>query len=183
MEKYFAQTLQWATVIALLCQITATAEEIPPVLAESNSTFEATDEATGATAPHIKNAKQKAPLFRHTTYPAAWKAAQKTNRPLLVYVCMPNCPHCTKMKLQTFGLPQVKKLVSSSFETINASRYTHATLVQNLNIKWYPTTVLVGPNNKVLDVIEGYVDAQKLTLRLQTGLASLTPVVPETQTR
>jgi hypothetical protein len=49
-----------------------------------------------------------------------------------------------------------------------------------LNVRWYPTTVLVGSDNKVLDVIEGYVDANSLKQRLQLGLAA---AHSDTQTR
>ena len=123
------------------------------------------------------------PLFQHATYPDAWRAAQKSNRPILVYVSMPNCPYCVKMKQQVYQLPHVKQLVSSSFETIRVGRYTHADLVRKLRIKWYPTTVLVGPNNKILDVIEGYAEANQFRQRLHTGIASLRKKSVTTQLR
>jgi len=86
---------------------------------------------------------------------------------------MPNCHYCVKMSQQVYHYNPVKQLVSNSFETIKVGRYSHAELVQKLRIKWYPTTVVVGPNNKILDVIEGYADASSFQRRLQTGLASL----------
>ena len=52
------------------------------------------------------------------------------------------------------------------------SRQTHPKLVKSLKVKWFPTTVLVGRNNKVMDVIEGYVDAKTFQRRLKVGLAS-----------
>ena len=113
-----------------------------------------------------------ASVFRHHSYPEAWTAAQKSNRPILVYISMPHCPYCVKMIEKTYGVPEVGKLVSSSFETVYAGRFSHAKLVRMLKVKWYPTTVLVGPNNKVLDVIEGYVDSKTFQRRLQTGLAA-----------
>lgn len=118
-------------------------------------------------------AEKTGPLFQHATYPEAWKAAQKSNRPILIYVCMPNCPHCTKMMEKTYELSHVDKLVRGSFETIHVGRYSHAKLISKLKIKWYPTTVLVSPNNKVLDMIEGYVAAPKFEQRLYTGLANV----------
>jgi hypothetical protein len=123
------------------------------------------------------------PLFQHANYPDAWKAAQQSNRPILVFVSMPNCHYCVKMKDQVLQQPQVKELVSGSFETVLAGRYTHAALVEKLHVKWYPTIVLVGPNNKVLDVIEGYAEQTKFQQRLQTSLASLQKIDPSSQTR
>ena len=66
----------------------------------------------------------------------------------------------------------VSRLVTTSFETIRADRFRHAQLVQSLRVKLYPTTVLVGSDNRVLDVIEGYVEAEEFLHRLKSGLAS-----------
>ncbi len=123
-------------------------------------------------------------LFQHATYPAAWKAAQQSNRPILVFVSMPNCHYCVKMKEQVYCLPRVKDLVSNSFETLKADRFAHPKLISSLKIRLYPTTVLVSPNNKIVDVIEGYSDPAKFQQRLQTGLASLsTPSVEKVAAR
>ena len=127
-----------------------------------------------STSVDQESPETKKPLFEHSSYPKAWKAAQKTNRPILIYVCMPNCPHCVKMMERTYEMPKVEQMVHSSFETIRVGRYKDAELVRKLKIKWFPTTVLVSPNNKVLDMIEGYVDAKRFQQRLQTGLASVT---------
>lgn len=151
----------------------AAAVQVEPIAAEAVVAVDS-GESVPAVGPR--------PLFQHDTYPGAWRAAQKSNRPILVFVSMPNCHYCVKMKQQVYELSKVKQLVSSSFETVKAGRYTHAKLVEKLHIKWYPTTVLVGPNNKILDVIEGYADANQFQQRLHTGLASLNQ--PETtQTR
>lgn len=123
------------------------------------------------------------PLFKHASYPAAWTASQESNRPILVYVTMPQCPHCSKMIDSTYGCKEVDEMVKGSFETVQASRYTHATLISKLHVRWYPTTVLVGPNNKVLDIIEGYVDANTFKRRLQVGIASASSSATATQTR
>ncbi len=113
------------------------------------------------------------PLFRHGSYPTAWKAAQQSNRPILIFVSMPNCPHCVKMIDQTYHRPEVEQVVRGSFETVYAGRQSHAQLVRRLQIKWYPTTILVSPSNKVLDKIEGYVDAKSFGRRLRTGIAAV----------
>jgi len=165
MRKIFAQVTLLVVVMAISLQ-DFTYAETPFAEAEAVAV-----EATLEKEPS---------LFRHSTYPAAWKAAQKSNRPILVYVGMPNCPHCVKMVKKTYERPEVGTFVTSSFETVYAGRFTHAKLVQMLDVKWYPTTILVGPNNKVLDVIEGYVDSKAFKQRLQTGLAAASST---TQTR
>lgn len=179
-------TATFITVIATsVSPLTVRAEDAPP-LADVKK-----PEVSTAAAPNVERnsssaeskVEQQDPaapishkpraLFQHATYPAAWKAAQQSNRPILVFVSMPKCHYCVKMKQQVLCLPHVKQLVAESFETISADRSTHGALVQQLQVKWYPTTVLVGPNNKVIDVIEGYANANEFQQRLQTGLASL----------
>ncbi len=140
------------------------AESVPD-LSEKES-VSATNVSTTSTA------SKKVSLFQHASYPDAWTASQGSNRPILLYVSMSGCPHCVKMIDETYHAPMVEEMVSNSFETLHVNRHSHPTLVSNLKIKWYPTTVLVGANNKVLDVIEGYVDAKTFQKRLQLDLAS-----------
>ncbi len=152
MRSYLIQATNWMVALAILCQGVAFAE----------------------TAHHgLSSAKvEKASVFRHSSYPAALSASQKSNRPILIYVGMPRCPHCVKMLNKTYERSAVGNLVSGSFESVYVGRYTHAKLVERLKVRWYPTTVLVGPNNRVLDMIEGYVDASEFKQRLQTGIAA-----------
>ena len=112
------------------------------------------------------------PLFRHTSYPEAWTASQESNRPILLFVSMSGCHHCDKMMAESYHTPEMKKMISESFEPVYVTRKAHPKLVKSLKVRWYPTTVLVGPNNKVMDVIEGYVDTKTFRRRIQTGLAA-----------
>jgi thioredoxin-like negative regulator of GroEL len=125
-------------------------------------------------APAVSTAKplRRHGIFEHTSYPAAWTAAQKTNRPILVFATAPSCPHCVRMVGETYRAPQVKELVASSFETVYVDRQEQPALAAKLHIKWYPTTIVVGPDNQVIDVIEGYVDSKTLTQRLRTSMAA-----------
>ncbi len=183
MRRTFAQTTPLIVVMAVffqgfICPEDVVAEDV--VLVNPSAETPIAEAGPIAQAADCPSRKQGTPLFRHSTYPAAWTAAQKSNRPILVYIGMPNCPHCVKMVKKTYERPEVGELVNSSFETIYAGRFTHAKLVQMLDVQWYPTTILVGPNNQVLDVIEGYVDSKTFQRRLQTGLAAASST---TQTR
>lgn len=119
-------------------------------------------------------------VFRWTSYPAAWTAAQKTNRPILMFVTAPGCPHCVKMIAETYQARHISPLVVDSFETVYVDRATQPELVAKLQVRWFPTTIVVGTNNKVIDVLEGYIDPLTFSQRLKTGLAASHP---ETQTR
>jgi len=132
--------------------------------------------AAALTAPTKATVTVNTPLrhgvFRFTSYPAAWRAAQKTNRPILVFATAPSCPHCVKMIGETYRSPQVSRMVNESFETVYVDRLEQPELAAKLKVRWFPTTIVVGPNNKVIDVIEGYVDSKTLSQRLQTTVAA-----------
>ena len=170
--------MSWVFCAVLVNLTVADANEVPSDETKGHSVVVESASAAEQQDAEIKDA----PRFKHVSYPAAWTAAQETNRPILVYVSMPHCPHCDLMIDKTFAQPEVDSMVKSSFETLRVGRNTHAALVAKLNVKWFPTTVLVGPNNKVLDVIEGYVDASTFKRRLQLGIASATTSTT-TQTR
>jgi hypothetical protein len=111
-------------------------------------------------------------IFKYSSYPAAWTSAQTTNRPILVFATSSNCPHCVRMVGETFRASQVSQFVNDSFETVYVNRAEQPELAAKLKIRWYPTTLVVGPDNQVIDVIEGYVDAKTFAQRLQTSVAA-----------
>ncbi len=184
MDRFIARLLFAGTTIAGLTQAAAYGEDSVKSAPEKCATAdepktsvdkEAAVEKKTAEPDEVVVVTKPRRLFQHATYPAAWKAAQQSNRPILVFVSMPNCHYCVKMKEQVYCLPRVKDLVANSFETLKADRFAHPKLISSLKIRLYPTTVLVSPNNKIVDVIEGYSDPAKFQQRLQTGLASLDP--------
>jgi thioredoxin-like negative regulator of GroEL len=116
-------------------------------------------------------------VFRFSSYPLAWTAAQKTNRPILVFVTSPSCPHCTRMLGETYRQAGVSRFVADSFETVIVDRFEQPALAAKLHVRLFPTTIVVAPNNKVIDVIEGYVDGATFSRRLQTTLAAQSSTV------
>lgn len=110
-------------------------------------------------------------VFRWTSYPAAWTAAQQSQRPILVFVTSSRCPHCVRMLSQTFKDADVQQTVVDGFETVYVDRSAHPDLVAKLGVRLFPTTVLVGANNKIMDRMEGYVDAAAFQRRLQPRVA------------
>ena len=73
---------------------------------------------------------------------------------------------------ETYRAPQVSRFLNDSFETVYVSRSEQPELAAKLKIRLFPTTIVVGPNNQVLDVIEGYVDSKTFAQRLQTTMAA-----------
>jgi thioredoxin-like negative regulator of GroEL len=127
--------------------------------------------APGALTTPAQAVRLRHGVFKYTSYGAAWTSAQATNRPILVFATSANCPHCVRMVGQTLQAPQVSRFVNDSFETVYVHRSEQPELAAKLRIRYFPTTIVVGPNNQVLDVIEGYVDANSFAQRLQTSVA------------
>jgi thioredoxin-related protein len=123
-------------------------------------------------AAEVKQAPLRHGVFRYTSYPAAWTEAQKSGRPILVFVTSPSCPHCTQMLGLTYSKSTVRDYVGDTFETVLVDRTEQPELISKLHVRWFPTTLVVGPDNQVIDVIEGYVDAGAFSRRLQTTLAT-----------
>jgi hypothetical protein len=137
--------------------------------AKSQAVEETPAIATLATPPVVR---LRHGIFKFTSYPAAWTSAQSTNRPILVFATSTNCPHCTRMVGETYRATQVSRFLNDSFETVYVRRAEQPELTAKLKIRLFPTTIVVGPNNQVLDVIEGYVDSKTFAQRLQTTMAA-----------
>jgi hypothetical protein len=131
-------------------------------------------QADAAPAPHVEApvVRLRHGVFKYSSYPAAWTSAQSTNRPILVFATSSNCPHCVRMVGETFQAAPIRGYVNESFETVYVNRAEQPELAAKLKIRWYPTTLVVGPDNHVIDVIEGYVDAKTFAQRLQTSVAT-----------
>lgn len=123
-------------------------------------------------APPAKPRPLRHGVFRFTSYPAAWTAAQKSNRPILVFATAPGCTHCVKMIGETYQQPKMSRYLAESFETVYVDRAEQPELAAKLQVRWYPTTIVVSPDNQVLDVIEGYVDPATFAQRLRTSFAA-----------
>ena len=144
------------------------AEDAKPQAAEAAASVE----IPSAPAPAAAPLRLRHGVFKYSSYPAAWTSAQTSNRPILVFATSSNCPHCVRMVGETFRSSQVNRFVNESFETVYVNRAEQPELAAKLKIRWYPTTLVVGPDNQVIDVIEGYVDPKTFAQRLQTSVAA-----------
>jgi thiol:disulfide interchange protein len=99
----------------------------------------------------------------------AWQTAQKANRPLLLFVTSDHCPYCRKMKSETLSDPTVTRHLRDSYVPVVVSADSSRAATQ-LRINSVPTTVVILPDGRIADRIEGYVSAQKLEARLQSVL-------------
>jgi thioredoxin-related protein len=93
--------------------------------------------------------------------------AQAQQRPLVVFVSMDGCGHCVRMVRTTFRDNDVRQALGESFVAAAVKASERPDLVKHLQIRSFPTTLLVGSDGQVLDQLVGYVDARTFRQRLQ----------------
>ena len=113
-------------------------------------------------------------LFAHPSIEQAWQTAVAEKRPLLVMFTSEQCVHCRKMLSKTYGHPIVHQMLASETETVLARAEDYRVLIKRLGIRGYPSTLLISPQGQVLDLMEGYLDAQKFAKRVSPLLAKKT---------
>lgn len=115
-----------------------------------------------------------------TNYRQAYEQRTDQGLPLLVFVTAEACPHCHRMLDVTYADRDVAREVAGGFvpALVNASEQEE--LAKRFGVRIYPTTFVVGPDNRIVDRIEGYLEPEAFRLRLATAtkrLASQTPAV------
>lgn len=102
----------------------------------------------------------------HADLGEAWKTTCESGRPLLLFVTVENCGYCTKMKNGTFTDAAVVSTISEAFVPTWINRRELKQMVDQLQIRLFPTTLIILPDCRVADRINGYVNAQTLQARL-----------------
>jgi len=98
----------------------------------------------------------------------AWKKAIEEKRPLLVYVAMDGCAYCRKLEKDTLSNPQIAEKIGSGFIATKLNGPKDQKFAKRLGVRSYPTLVIISPDNKVLDSISGFVEAEELFERLNS---------------
>ena len=97
----------------------------------------------------------------------AWEKTQKEKRLLLLYLEAPQCQWCDVMKRNTYCHPQVAQVINRSFVPIVVQHHEATGLIEKLGIRSYPTTLVISPDQKVLDQMTGYLEAEPFRQRLE----------------
>lgn len=103
-------------------------------------------------------------------------------RPMLLFVTREGCLYCVRMKQQTYADAGVASEITRSFVATTVDGLQQQSLVRQLGVRVYPTTVIISPQNEVLDVIDGFVDSNVLRSRL-AAVTSRTGMVPRPSPR
>ena len=119
-------------------------------------------------ATGVANAAEPAGKNWHGDWSTARRESQAQGRPILLFVTMDNCYYCTKMSHETFGDSHVMQDIERDFLLARVSSERNPDLVRRLNVRLFPTTVILGPDETVIDSISGYVGPQQFRSRLKS---------------
>ena len=99
----------------------------------------------------------------------AWQASQEQERPILIYVTMKCCYYCEKMRHDTYANTSVVDDIHRTYVPASIDSKRYPLLVERLNVRVFPTTIIVGHDGKVIDSISGYVGPEQMRSWLKTS--------------
>lgn len=108
-----------------------------------------------------------------TDVQSAWQTAQQANRPLLLYVTSDHCPFCRKMQSETLANPTVARRLRDSYVPVAVSADRSAAIAAQFKVTGVPTTLVIYPDGRIADRMEGYVSPQRFDARLQSLVTQL----------
>ena len=108
----------------------------------------------------------------HSDVNVAWEQTRVSNRPMLLFATTDNCLYCEQLKRTTFADQETLHELQRAFVLATVRASDQPSLMRKLHVDTFPTTVIVAPDGKVLDRIEGYLPVAKFRARI-TPIARL----------
>lgn len=108
-------------------------------------------------------------------YNTARREASEKARPVFIDFGTEACFHCKRLDATTFRDPVIVELLNTQFVPLKLDGNAVPSLVEALKISAYPTLVIASADGKILSLIEGYMEAERLKGHLQRALTTATP--------
>lgn len=102
---------------------------------------------------------------------AAFEEAQRTERPLFVFVYADWCPWCRQYEIETLETPQMRARLQRDFIPVAVDYDERRNLSRELGVRLVPTTLLLAPDGKKLMRFFGVLSAAELAETLDQVLA------------
>src|SRR5439155_23341439 len=106
-------------------------------------------------------------------YNLARREALEKSRPLLLDFGTENCFWCKKLDATTFRDPAVVQVLNEQFIPLKVDANRDGPLAEFLHVQAFPTLVFAACDGKILNSIEGYLEAPRFYDQLQRILASV----------
>jgi thioredoxin-related protein len=104
----------------------------------------------------------------------AWTEVDQAGRPLMVLVTRQGCPFCVRMKNSTLADPLVVQVVNAEFVALRVDQQEDPAFVRDLGIKAFPTLLIISPDDKLVDRVKGYMNADQTRQRLENARRATT---------
>jgi thiol-disulfide isomerase/thioredoxin len=101
-----------------------------------------------------------------TNYEHGLAASRRSGRPMLVKISADWCDFCQQMKRQTYTDQGVVRTISNGFVPVTLDGDVDRKLIQQLGVRSLPAVVVIAPDLRIIDRIEGFKTAQQLTTSL-----------------
>jgi thioredoxin-related protein len=98
----------------------------------------------------------------HHDWDSAWDASQAEGRPILIFVTKKCCYYCEKMKNNTYGNSSVVDDIQRDYVPVTIDSAQYPNIVSKLNVRLFPTTVIIGSDATVIDSRAGYVGPEQM---------------------
>ena len=109
----------------------------------------------------------------HRDCNSAFAESQAQGRPILFFVTMDHCYYCEKMCQETYSDNLLVQDIERDYILASIDPERCPKLVRKLNVRVFPTTVIVGPDETVIDSMTGFVRPDQLRSRLNAAEAKI----------
>ena len=96
------------------------------------------------------------------------------NRPMLLFITAPGCEYCVLMHKETFTDKKVIGAVNETFTALEMDAKKHSGIARSLKVKVFPTTAVIHPSGRVVDLMPGFQGPAGFLKRLQVAQEKLT---------
>jgi thioredoxin-like negative regulator of GroEL len=108
-----------------------------------------------------------------TDYNGARTEARQKGLPVVIDFGTEHCFWCKRLDTTTFRDPGIIHTMNEQFIPLRIDAEKEPRLAQLLRIQNYPTLVVAGPDGKILETHEGYLEAPRFHELLQRALAAV----------
>ena len=133
----------------------------------------AAERAAAQTSPFL--ASGWAELRWRTDYNSARKEAAEKGLPLMIDFGTENCVFCRKLEATTFRDPRVATLMNNRFVLLKIDADREPALANHLNIRSYPTLYFADSTGKIINVVNGFKEADEFHEIIQASLSKIPP--------
>jgi len=103
----------------------------------------------------------------HPDFEGAKAVAAQRGQLVLAYFWAPWCPVCLQMEREVFSQPALMASIHSGYVPVKVNHDDAPQLIRSYGVRALPATVLISPDGRPLDRIDGRMSARQLSARLQ----------------